>query len=95
MNLNSDRDKDTFSNGKSGRGRRRLRKSYWQPAVLLLYFAIICIIYGRDLIAGGHTTRFMATVAIEITIVVLLFLSLRRKEKLRREREEADENLRK
>lgn len=70
--------------------RRRPGKSIWLPGALLIYFAIISIRHAPIWIDAGLLWRFVATAVGEVLIVVALFFALRRREKLKRQREELD-----
>lgn len=60
----------------------------WLPAVLAIYFLFMTFYFGLDLLRAGGSTQFWCTVAAEIVILTALVFFLRRREKLRREREE-------
>lgn len=60
----------------------------WLPAVIAIYFLFMTFYFGLDLLRAGASTQFWSTVAAEIVILTALVFFLKRREKLRREREE-------
>lgn len=51
--------------------------------LLVLYALFMSIYFGRDLINSGQTTRFFVTLGAEAVVIVLAFFALRRKDRLR------------
>ncbi|MCM1153139.1 MAG: hypothetical protein NC328_05750 [Muribaculum sp.] len=72
---------------------RRLRRSFWIPLLLLIYFSVLCIYCGGDWIKSGHTWRLVISCVFELIIVVALYFSLRRREHLEEKRRSLNENL--
>ena len=72
----------------------RKYKYIWLPAIIAVYFLFMTLHFGTDLLRTGETTRFWATVGAETVILIALVFFLRRREKLRAEREKdiADNN---
>lgn len=65
-----------------------MRKKYiWLPLLLAAYFIFMAVYFGADLLKTGHYWQFIATSAGELIVLVALFFSLKRRERLRRERE--------
>lgn len=59
----------------------RIRKSIWLPTLLSLYFICMAIAFGPELIRKGEILRFSLVSAVEIVIILLVFLFYRRREK--------------
>ena len=51
--------------------RRKIKKSVLLPAILLIYFLAMAIIFGPELIRAGEITRFAVISAIEIVVILL------------------------
>lgn len=66
----------------------RKYKYIWLPALLGVYFLFMTFYFGIDLLRAGENMRFWGTVAAELLVLLALVFFLRRKERLRREREE-------
>lgn len=60
--------------------KKKIRRSQWLPAVLLLYFAAMACFYGPDMISNGEVIRFTVISAVELGVLYLLYLFLRKKE---------------
>lgn len=56
--------------------------------MLGVYFLFMTFYFGVDLLRAGENMRFWGTVAAELLVLLALVFFLRRKERLRREREE-------
>ena len=65
----------------------RKYKYIWLPALLAAYFLFMTFYFGLDLLRSGETTRFWGTIAAEVIILTALVFFLKKREKLRRERE--------
>lgn len=72
----------------------RKYKYIWLPSLLGIYFIFMTIYFGLDLLRSGETLRFWATVGSETAILVALVFFLKKRERLRTEREKdiADNN---
>lgn len=72
----------------------RKYKYIWLPSLLAIYFIFMTIYFGLDLLRSGETLRFWATVGSETAILVALVFFLKKRERLRTEREKdiADNN---
>lgn len=57
------------------------------PAVLLLYLAVMAYI-GRGELLAGHYFYYFGVIAASLVCITLLHFSLKKRERLRREREE-------
>lgn len=57
-------------------------KYIWLPALLLIYGAIIGILFGNDFIADGRAWQFAATMGADVIVCVALFFALRKKQRL-------------
>ena len=68
---------------------RRLKKSTTLPVVLLIYLAVMAYIGWVSLKAGQLTlTEYLLILFGTLACIILLHFSLKRRERLRREREE-------
>ena len=65
----------------------RKYKYIWLPTLLAVYFLFMTFYFGMDLLNSGETTRFWATVGAEIAVLAALAFFLKRRERLRIERE--------
>lgn len=67
----------------------KVKRSTIIPAVLAVYLAVMACI-GYPEYAAGHTSAlyYFGTIAVTIVILVLLHFNLRRRERLRQERED-------
>lgn len=65
----------------------------WLPSLLGLYFLFMTFYFGLDLLKSGESLRFWATVGAELLILVALVFFLKKREKLRREREDDMNNI--
>lgn len=66
----------------------RKYKYIWLPTLLGIYFLGMTFYFGLDLLRQGEATRFWLTVAAEAVVLVLLTFFLKKREKLRAERED-------
>lgn len=66
----------------------RKYKYIWVPCLLGLYFLFMTIYFGFDLIRAGENLRFWGTVAAELIVLLALSFFMRKKERLRKERED-------
>ncbi len=65
----------------------RKYKYIWLPAILAVYFLFMTFYFGMDILRSGETLRFWATVGSECAVLIALVFFLKRREKLRSERE--------
>ena len=65
----------------------RKYKYIWLPALLGLYFIFMTIYFGLDLLHSGETCRFWATIGAETIVLIALVFFLKKRERLRNERE--------
>ncbi|MGN0232248.1 MAG: hypothetical protein ACI4A8_08595 [Muribaculaceae bacterium] len=70
---------------------RRFKKSIIVPAILLAYLAFMAYI-GRSMFYSDERTKYIAVIAVTVAIIVLLHFSLKRKEKLQKQREETTDS---
>ncbi len=72
----------------------RKYKYIWLPTLLAIYFLFMTLYFGIDLLRSGETTRFWITVGAEFVVLVALVFFLKKRERLRIEREKdiADSN---
>ncbi|MDE7410159.1 MAG: hypothetical protein K2N09_09080 [Muribaculaceae bacterium] len=65
----------------------RKYKYIWLPVLLSVYFLFMTFYFGMDLLRQGETMRFWLTVGAELAVLVALVFFLKKREKLRTERE--------
>ena len=65
----------------------RKYKYIWLPALLAVYFLGMTFYFGLDLLRQGEATRFWLTVGAEVAVLTALVFFLKKREKLRMERE--------
>lgn len=65
----------------------RKYKYIWLPILLGIYFLFMTFYFGIDLLRSGETTRFWVTVGTELAVIAALAYFLKRRERLRVERE--------
>ncbi len=65
----------------------RKYKYIWLPTLLAAYFLFMTFYFGMDLLRKGESTRFWLTVGSEIVVLVALAFFLKKRDKLRMERE--------
>lgn len=65
----------------------RKYKYIWLPSLLGIYFIFMTIYFGLDLLRAGETFRFWATIGAETAVLIALVFFLKKREKLRNERE--------
>lgn len=66
----------------------RKYKYIWLPSLLFLYFLFMTFYFGMDLLRAGENLRFWATVGAELLVIVALIFFLKKRDRLRKEREE-------
>lgn len=67
----------------------KLRRSILIPAALTIYLIVMASIGWKQYASGAMTaTYYFGVLAASIAAIVLLYFSLRRRERLRREREQ-------
>ncbi|MDO4335794.1 MAG: hypothetical protein Q4C37_08205 [Bacteroidales bacterium] len=66
----------------------RKYKFIWLPLLLGAYFLFMTFYFGIDLLKAGETLRFWATIAAEVVVLIALAFFLRRRDRLRKERED-------
>lgn len=69
---------------------RKVNKSVWLPALLLIYLGVMCYI-GRGEFLAGNYFYYFGIIGATLLCIIALHFTLRRRERLRREREE-DQN---
>ncbi|MDE6511110.1 MAG: hypothetical protein K2L00_03330 [Muribaculaceae bacterium] len=65
----------------------RKYKYIWLPVLLAVYFLGMTFYFGLDLLRQGEATRFWLTVGAEVAVLTALVFFLKKREKLRMERE--------
>ena len=65
----------------------KIKRSVIFPVIMLAYLAVMAWI-GRDNLTQGNYLRYFSIIGVSLIIIVLLYFSLRRKEKLQKQREE-------
>lgn len=66
----------------------RKYKYIWVPCLLGVYFLFMTIYFGLDLLRAGDNVRFWSTVSAELIVLLALSFFMKKKEKLRKERED-------
>ena len=59
----------------------------WLPILLGVYFLFMTFYFGLDLLKAGEPVRFWCTVGAEVLILIALSFFLKKRQKLRQERE--------
>lgn len=65
----------------------RKYKYIWLPVLLAVYFLFMTFYFGMDLLRKGESMRFWLTVGAEVAVLIALAFFLKKREKLRMERE--------
>lgn len=65
----------------------RKYKYIWLPALIGVYFIFMTFYFGMDLLRSGEQLRFWATVGAELLVLIALVFFLKKRERLRMERE--------
>ena len=65
----------------------RKYKYIWLPALLAIYFVFMTLYFGLDLLRSGENLRFWGTIVAETVVLIALVFFLKKREKLRSERE--------
>ncbi len=65
----------------------RKYKYIWLPTLLAIYFVFMTVYFGLDLLRSGETLRFWGTIAAETAVLIALVVFLKKRERLRTERE--------
>lgn len=65
----------------------RKYKYIWLPTLLAIYFLGMTFYFGIDLLRQGEALRFWLTVGAELAVLTALVFFLKKREKLRAERE--------
>jgi hypothetical protein len=66
----------------------KIKKHIWLPSLLLIYLGIMAYVW-RDTITERHEyVRYFSTIGVEFVIIALLVIFLRKREILRKERED-------
>lgn len=60
------------------------------PSLLLIYLAVMTVIFAPDLIASGQYTRLATIVGSELIVITLLYFVLKKKKTLQSRREKLD-----
>lgn len=72
----------------------RTKIHIWLPLALLIYVAIMAFQFKDDLLGAGRHYQFYATIGVELIVIALLYFFLRKRAKLRGEREDEERRLR-
>lgn len=65
----------------------RKYKYIWLPTLLGVYFLFMTFYFGIDLLRSGEPLRFWLTVGAELVVLIALVFFLKKRERLRVERE--------
>ncbi len=60
----------------------KLKKSVWLPLCLAIYMAAMSFTFADEWIKSGHALRFYITVAVEVILLILLVIFLRKRENI-------------
>ena len=66
--------------GSSSGIRRKIPRSQWLPALLLVYLLGMTIYFGRDLIRQGEIARLVTVFLLDLGIIALLYFFLKKRE---------------
>ncbi|MBR5844347.1 MAG: hypothetical protein IKY75_07185 [Bacteroidaceae bacterium] len=70
---------------------KRIKKSAFIPALLLVYLAVMAYM-GRDKLIAGNYLEYFGILVVTLLCIVILFFTLRKQEQVReRRRREAEE----
>ncbi|MDE7413822.1 MAG: hypothetical protein K2N05_08580 [Muribaculaceae bacterium] len=61
---------------------KKLKKSIYIPIIVFIYFCILLYNFVPDIIRSGQYWRIYTIAGGELTIIILLYFSLRKKEKM-------------
>lgn len=72
----------------------RKYKYIWLPSLLAVYFLFMTFYFGIDLLRSGEHVRFWCTIGVELLVLIALVFFLKKRDRLRMEREKdlADNN---
>ena len=59
---------------------KKLRKSIWLPGLLFIYLLAMTLIFGADLIRGGEWMRLISVSVIELAMIIVLHILLKKQE---------------
>lgn len=65
---------------------KKMNKSVWLPAVLLVYLAVIIVVYGLPHLRAGEYLLFYGVSCGSLLVIALLHWVLRKKERLSEQR---------
>ena len=65
----------------------RKYKYIWLPSLIAIYFLFMTFYFGMDLLHSGEHFRFWTTIGAELIVLAALVFFLKKREKLRIERE--------
>lgn len=66
---------------------KKFKKSQLLPPILLVYLAFMAYL-GRNLFYEGQYLYYFSVLGISLVVIVLLYFSLRRKERLKEQKEQ-------
>lgn len=61
---------------------KKIKKSIWLTAILMIYFLAMTAFYGPELVKTGQTTRLITVAAVEIVVLIALYFFLKKRERL-------------
>lgn len=64
----------------------KIKKYQFVTTLLALYALFMTFFFGLDLLREGQVARFWITLSCEITVIILAFFALRRRDQLREQR---------
>lgn len=60
----------------------REKRYIWLPLLLLIYGAVMALYFGPEIIAAGKGWQVAVTMGVDVTVCILLFFFLRKKQRL-------------
>ena len=61
------------------RQKPKVKRHIVVTAILLLYLAVMAILFGKDLLRQGQYFRFYATIGLELIVIAGCFFALKRR----------------
>ncbi len=62
----------------------------WLPAIMLVYLTAMAFQFKDALLGSGRYFQFYGTIAIELVVILFLYIFLRKKVKMRDDHEDSD-----
>ncbi|MCH5232496.1 MAG: hypothetical protein J1E78_02580 [Muribaculaceae bacterium] len=68
----------------------KIRKYQLVTCLLVIYAVFMTLYFGLDLLKSGEIARFWITLSAEIIVIILAYFALRKRDRLRKEREKQE-----